>query len=765
MLRKIIKIKNVGRFENCLWRGGAQFDSMTLIYGENGRGKSTFCDMLRSLQSGAPDCILGRKRLGATGDCEIDLRADASNLSFTRGAWSAPLPEIAIFDTTFVHQNVFAGDRIDHDHKRNLYRVIIGEAGIQLAANVDKLDGEIRDAAKTVEEKRALALARFPRGTDLAAVAKLPTEPDIATKLAEKEKELKNAEAAASRASEIKSKAGLSPLSIPRLPEGFETLLQKKLSTLADEAEKTLKEHLSHHTNGATQEWVSRGVSFQKDDKCPFCAQSVAGVEIVATYRAFFDRSYAEFKGQLESTARDFGALFGQKATSALQRALNENASLWEFWQQFGLNEGFTLPDVGAEMSAIDETEEAGSALLREKNAALSEPVQVSEAFKKAVEARERLAKTAEGYNQSINALNERAAKFKAEQAAVDISALKTQLAALKLVELKQTPETAAALKACADAEANKKKLEADKASAKTALDAHSASVLSLHDKRINELLGMFGAGFRIGATERSYVGGKPSSTYSLVINKVAVGLGDDKTPQSVPSFRNTLSAGDRSTLALAFFIAQMERDAKLRDRILVFDDPFTSQDRSRRSATLSLISGLAKAASQTFILSHDPYFLRACWDTHKGGGNLSCFQFFRMGDGTTVGEWDIERETLPEYSKKHKILWDYAYGGTGSPIEVAQTIRPVLEEYLRLKLPRSFAENEWLGDFIAKIRSAPAADPLAAAQSVLARIELINDYSKRFHHSSTRAADTAVTDENELLSYVQQTLDLVGGF
>src|SRR5690606_37351156 len=130
----------------------------------------------------------------------------ASNLAFTRGAWSAPLPEIAIFDTTFVHQNVFAGDRIDHDHKRNLYRVIIGEAGIQLAANGDKLDGESRDAAKTNEEKRALALARFPRGTDLTTAAKLPAEPDIAAKLAEKEKELKNAEAAASKASEIKSK-------------------------------------------------------------------------------------------------------------------------------------------------------------------------------------------------------------------------------------------------------------------------------------------------------------------------------------------------------------------------------------------------------------------------------------------------------------------------------------------------------------------------------------------------------------------------------
>jgi wobble nucleotide-excising tRNase len=145
-----------------------------------------------------------------------------------------------------------------------------------------------------------------------------------------------------------------------------------------------------------------------------------------------------------------------------------------------------------------------------------------------------------------------------------------------------------------------------------------------------------------------------------------------------------------------------------------------------------------------------------------KGGGSAATV---RMGDGTTVGEWDVERETLPEYSKKHKLLWDYVYVGKGSAIEVAQTIRPVLEEYLRLKLPRSFADNEWLGDFIGKIRDAQPADPLAAAQTILPRIELINEYGKRFHHSSTRAADTAVIDETELLTHVQQTLDLVGGF
>lgn len=41
MLRKVLSIKNVGRFEDCRWRGGSQFESMALIFAENARGKST----------------------------------------------------------------------------------------------------------------------------------------------------------------------------------------------------------------------------------------------------------------------------------------------------------------------------------------------------------------------------------------------------------------------------------------------------------------------------------------------------------------------------------------------------------------------------------------------------------------------------------------------------------------------------------------------------------------------------------------------------
>ena len=54
----------------------------------------------------------------------------------------------------------------------------------------------------------------------------------------------------------------------------------------------------------------------------------------------------------------------------------------------------------------------------------------------------------------------------------------------------------------------------------------------------------------------------------------------------SEPSFRNTLSAGDKSTLALALFLAKLNADPALNETIVVLDDPFTSLDSFRRQFT-----------------------------------------------------------------------------------------------------------------------------------------------------------------------------------
>jgi len=132
MLQKIVHIKSVGRFKSCVAAGDVTLRRVTLVFAENARGKTMLCAILRSLVANAPAVVLGRKTLGNPDPPDIHLMIGGAAVLFRGGNWSAPFPDIAIFDATYVSENIFAGDLVDTEHRRNLYRVIVGAQGVTL---------------------------------------------------------------------------------------------------------------------------------------------------------------------------------------------------------------------------------------------------------------------------------------------------------------------------------------------------------------------------------------------------------------------------------------------------------------------------------------------------------------------------------------------------------------------------------------------------------------------------------------------------------
>jgi wobble nucleotide-excising tRNase len=65
MIKKIINIKNTGKFRACTPKGDLLFNKLSIIYSENGRGKSTLSNIFRSLNEQDENLIIGRKTLGA----------------------------------------------------------------------------------------------------------------------------------------------------------------------------------------------------------------------------------------------------------------------------------------------------------------------------------------------------------------------------------------------------------------------------------------------------------------------------------------------------------------------------------------------------------------------------------------------------------------------------------------------------------------------------------------------------------------------------
>lgn len=87
-LRQIKYIGAVGRFRTCAAEGDVTFKKYTLIFGENGRGKTTLCSILRSLQNDDSAIVLGRKTLGGGKEPNIVLNFADGAILFKDGTWN-----------------------------------------------------------------------------------------------------------------------------------------------------------------------------------------------------------------------------------------------------------------------------------------------------------------------------------------------------------------------------------------------------------------------------------------------------------------------------------------------------------------------------------------------------------------------------------------------------------------------------------------------------------------------------------------------------
>ncbi len=105
MLEKFILLRNIGRFVNLSSKGDVSLCKLTLIYGENGRCKTTLCSILRSLHNNDSTPIDERKSLGSSDRIKCDIKIDGNHYKFSNGFWDEQYSNLSVFDSTFVHIN------------------------------------------------------------------------------------------------------------------------------------------------------------------------------------------------------------------------------------------------------------------------------------------------------------------------------------------------------------------------------------------------------------------------------------------------------------------------------------------------------------------------------------------------------------------------------------------------------------------------------------------------------------------------------------
>ncbi len=762
MLRKIILIKNVGRFVSYSATGDVELKRYNLVFAENGRGKTTLCAIFRSLQSGDPAYILGRTTLGGDAPPEIKLLlASGSTPVFDNAAWTATVPDIAIFDSTFVSENVHSGDVVELDHKRSLYSVIVGRQGVQLAEEIDRLDGAARGKNTEIRDK-STAIQPHAGGLALESFIALEEDPGIDGKIAAKQRELE----AVRQVAQIRTRAMLVPLALPTFPRAaFEALLDKTLEGIAADVENRITERIKAHNMGTRgQPWLSEGVGYIHDaTACPFCGQSLEGAAaLIGAYRAFFSESYNALRSEITTLRGQIETILSDRGIGNMETVVVQNVATVEFWSRFceiipPVLGGSGPPEI------LRSLRQAALALLDRKAATPLERIAIDPSYADAAVRSSTAQHAVTTYNLGVTAANSVIASKKAASQAADVAKVEAEFSRLRAAKRRHTPDMT---QACADftaAVAAKRAIEEQKASVRKQLDEYTQQVIGRYEQTINQLLEDFHAGFRITGTRHAYPGGVASSSYQIMINNIPVELGDSETSIATPSFKNTLSAGDKSTLALAFFLAQLQHDPGRATKIVVFDDPFNSQDSFRKDCTVHKIKKCGQDCAQVIVLSHDQYFLKRIWDRLYDAAERKCLALTRLDEfNTTIREWEIETETQDGYRANREVLKKYCLSAEGQPRDVVQKIRPVLETYCKNLGAGALAEIDTLGIIISKIRAVGASHQLF---SICDGLEELNIYTSRYHHGENPTAAIERIDDTELQGNVRRTLKITGDY
>lgn len=577
------------------------------------------------------------------------------------------------------------------------------------------------------------------------------------------------------KASEIQEKDDLDRPTLPKIPlDEIKALLTTTLDDISESAESKVSEHISHCMDERGEEWVETGLSYLQDDECPFCGQDLQGVDLIEAYRDYFSEEYADLKSSVADLLQQVKTdVLPQGGWRSVDSAVDKNQSRHEFWEQ-RIDASHQVP---SELS--EQVEEVWNGvrgtlvdLLEKKKSAPLDSIEIVQNTKEALEAYESLRDRLDEYRGIVSDVNEKIEAFKLELKSGSVAEAKADLAHL---EDCQTRHGEGGRDLCERLQLNrsrKERIEEAKDEAKEELGEYQCRILSSCQEGINEFLRKAGADFRIRDANVGYQGGTANARFSIEINQEKIGLGNAVTEVGEQSFRNLLSDGDKNTLAFAFFYARIKEISDLDNRVIVIDDPISSLDEHRRGATRNAILELADRCKQIIALSHSPRFLSSLWEESDPDDELDLFQIQKTGEKTSEltawGEDEMRRKVQDPYFHHFERLVAYQSKRQGDPVDVAHSIRHVLEGNLRRRFPDRYGKKDGsIGAFIGMVEDAADDNPLSDLQGTGYFDELQEIASSEYCHDPHHSDDPFLPEqinETELATCVKRTLEFSRG-
>lgn len=762
MVNHIVLLSNVGQFSAVTPGPQLPFSRISMLYAENGRGKTTMASILRSLSNGDPKLIVDRHRVGAAAPPRIVIEsAPGLQHTFHNGAWSAPLPEVVVFDDAFVAENICSGIEIEPGHRQNLHELILGAQGVALNRALQGHVAAIEEHNRRLRLKEAAIPANTRFGLGVEEFCALPAVADVDARIAEAERSLAAAKAAAA----VQAEPAFSPLSLPAFDvDGLNALLARSMATLDADAAARVQAHIGMiGANG--ERWVGEGVTILaeagqpwEEQDCPFCAQPLATAAIIKHYQAYFSEEYSALKTALTSTTREISASHSGEAPAAFEREVGVALQRRTFWAQF-----LDVPEITVDTADIarawKSARDAVQGALNAKRAAPLDAIALDATALAAIDVfHQKWAEIAQ-VSTSLTDLNDQIAVVKEQAQAANIAALTADLNKLKAVQSRHSQEIAPRCDEFLAEKTAKQVTEAARDQARISLDNYRQNIFPTYEAAINNYLGRFNAGFRLGGVNAVNNRGGSSATYNVVINNVDVPL----TAITGPSFRTALSAGDRNTLALAFFFASLEQNPNMANVIAVIDDPMTSLDEHRSLVTVQEIRRLMDRVRQVIVLSHSKPFLIALWKAAPRN-NRTAMRIARAAVGSVLELWDVDHDSITEHDRR--LARAVAYVQHADPaIErmVAADLRHMLEAFVRVAYAHIFPPGSMVGrDFLTPCEQRVGGPQQILNQNDTAELRALLAYANRFHHDTNPTYQTEHINDAELTNFANRTLAFI---
>ncbi|OQX23914.1 MAG: hypothetical protein BWK80_23435 [Desulfobacteraceae bacterium IS3] len=765
MITKIKRLKKIGKFYDFAGKANdLDWQKNTFVFAPNAYGKSTIVSVLCSLRNNNPKLILARKTLGsgAFDAPEAVIVIDGENHVFNANPlrWDKAFPSIQVFDSPYIHANILATYEIGHEHKKNIHKIIMGEQGIKLSEELAALKNDEKFRNKEVtnlEEK-------FKRSGFTFSIDKFleipPTEEgDVVKRIQKLEQTIKSKQ----------SETIVQRLDFPRhaIVPSFnlstaKKLATKKLTAAHETAEKQVLDHINRNLKDRTQakQFIRQGLDlFQAD--CPFCGQNISNVaDLLKAYREFFDEAFRDYQRDIDQQIASVAKWNLDNELTSLVSTCNANLAVSRQWESYLV---IALPDLAttAEKCRDSLVELKGNILseLEKKQKDPNSDPDLSH-FDALLTKLDELNAAVHKYNTAVSDFTNNAKQYITNIPKSDVAIIQEELVKEQQTSMRFTQEWKKWVTDYPIAKERAGTLLTQKKAKQNELEDYSKTIFETYQKRINELLTTLGTDFTIadltGKTDERARESYSNFGFLILEQKVPLTARQD----DVPCFRNTLSEGDKSTLAFAFFIAALENMPELDKQIVIFDDPLSSLDETRREATARLLLDLSPKVKQLNVFTHKKDFLYMLCEKLPDSKVLQICSDKKNGSRLVV--LNVEEERKGDHARLIESMKRYIYEDFGPTADTMQgNLRKLFETVLKtkyyLKLLPDMKNRKGFATFLTTLFK----EGLLNAE-LKPRLFDLCSVSNGVHHGEIVDTIPRKLTRDELIPLITEALDLV---